>query len=338
MMNKREFVKQREPAWKRFEGLLAKLSRTSTKKVKSKEVKEFSRLFRELANDLAIVRSRRWGEDLDKFLNHLLARGYDAFYRAPPGVLQRGIEFLLGGFPRLLRANIWYFVTSCVLFFLPLGISWAVVQNDPTKATSVVPEAQLQMMKSMYKKRDNESEKDWALRSSEARSMMAGYYINHNTSIAFRAFAVGILLGVGTVYTLLFNGIMLGVISGYVCAEADPDRFLSFVIMHGAFELTAIAVAGAGGLMLGNTFLHPGQRTRWEALKVRGMEAIQIAIGAGVMLFIAALIEGFVSPSPVIPSGLKYLAGAILWILVALYFVLAGRDFRSNSGDAGDER
>ena len=124
MMNKREFVREREPAWNRFATLVTRFSGRSVRKVRSQEVAEFSRLFRELANDLAIVRSRGWGEDLATFLNQLVSRGYDNFYRAPPGALARGAEFLAAGFPRLIRENLWYFLTAAALFFGPLAITW----------------------------------------------------------------------------------------------------------------------------------------------------------------------------------------------------------------------
>jgi uncharacterized membrane protein SpoIIM required for sporulation len=129
---------------------------------------------------------------------------------------------------------------------------------------------------------------------------------------------------VGTVYTLLFNGIFIGAIFGHVIATGHSDRLLSFVVSHGSFELTAIAVAGGAGLMLGNALVHPGERTRLESLRVRGLEAIQIAGGAAAMLVVAAVIEGFWSPSA-IPSFVKYSVGGLLWVVVIVYLATAGR-------------
>jgi uncharacterized membrane protein SpoIIM required for sporulation len=152
---------------------------------------------------------------------------------------------------------------------------------------------------------------------------MFGFYINNNVGIALACFGRGILLGVGTVYTLLMNGIAIGAVVGYVCAAGHSDRFLSFAISHGSFELTAIAVAGGAGLMLGNALIHPGQRTRLESLRVRGLEAVQIAGGAAAMLAVAALIEGFWSPA-LIPNFVKYAVGGLLWVLVIVYLATAG--------------
>jgi uncharacterized membrane protein SpoIIM required for sporulation len=122
---------------------------------------------------------------------------------------------------------------------------------------------------------------------------------------------------------LLYNGIVIGAITGHVLAAGHSDRFLSFVVSHGSFELTAIAVAGGAGLMLGDALVHPGQRTRIESLRHCGFEAIQIAGGAAAMLIVAALIVGFWSPAP-IPKFAKYAGGGLLWVLVAVYLGTAG--------------
>jgi uncharacterized membrane protein SpoIIM required for sporulation len=152
----------------------------------------------------------------------------------------------------------------------------------------------------------------------------AGFYTQHNISIAFDCFGRGILLGVGTAYTLLYNGIAIGAIAGYLVGTNRHAKFLTFAISHGAFELVAIAIAGGAGLVLGHALLHPGRRSRLEALAERGREAIQLAAGAGGMLLIAAMIEAFWSPAD-IPDLLKVTVGILMWILVGVYLSLSGR-------------
>lgn len=366
-MNKREFLEQRKVAWKRFETLvdlfgsrvLKKGGRTNAgddrggKKPRESEISEFSRLFREIANDLATVRSRGWGEGVAAYLNDLLTRAHSVFYTAPPADRHLVVRYLMVGFPKLFRANFGYFLTAAALFFGPLALAWAVVQNDPTVASRVIPNEQLEMYKNMYAKKksapadkpadataekpdeaadpaadESESESDWDEGSGgsfgDQRSIMFGFYVRNNIGIAFRCFALGVMLGVGTVYTLLFNGIVIGSVAGYVCSQGGQERFLTFVFSHGSFELTAIAVAGGAGLMLGNAVIHPGNRTRREALPARALDAIQIALGAGVMLFIAALIEAYWSPSS-LPFVVKMTGGALMWLSVALYLGFAGR-------------
>lgn len=339
-MNKRQFLRQRRPAWKRFERLVERLERLSIRKLPAAEVSEFSTLFRELSNDLAIIRSRAWGQALVSYLNNLVVRGHSSFYSAPPGNAAYAVRFLTTEFPRLFRANFGYFLTAAILFFVPGAISWAVIQNNPSLASRIIPNEVLDQFDAMYASdsepsageaeegegtaADEEGDSIWQSGFAEERTAMAGFYVYNNVGIALACFARGVLLGVGTVYTLIFNGIFIGAIGGYILAQGHGERFLSFIISHGSFELTAIAVAGGAGLILGNALIHPGQRTRLESLRVRGLEAIQIAAGAAVMLGIAALIEAFWSPSGV-PALWKYIVGTFLWILVFLYLGLAGR-------------
>jgi uncharacterized membrane protein SpoIIM required for sporulation len=330
-MNKRQFLRQRRGAWRQFESLLTSLSGLSLQRMKAKQISVYSRLLRELSGDLATIRSRDWGQALVGYLNSLVARGHSAFYAAPPTDFSPIIRFLTAGFPKLFRQRIGYFLTAAALFFVPGGVAWAVIQLNPSLAPRLIDPAQMEQFDEMYSARDPHDEHDEEEESSpgwfqfgEERTAMAGFYVQHNVGIALQCFARGILFGVGTILTLLFNGIAIGAVGGYVVSQGHGDRFLSFVISHGSFELTAIAVSGGAGLMLGDALVHPGNRTRLEALRVQGLEAVQIAGGAAVMLIIAALIEGFWSPAP-IPAVFKYAVGALLWLIVILYLSLAGR-------------
>ncbi len=152
-------------------------------------------------------------------------------------------------------------------------------------------------------------------------------------------FALGITLGVGTVVTLLYNGIAIGAIFGYAHSEGYGPRLFSFAVSHGSFELVAIGVSGGAGLILANSLLHPGNRTRWESLVVRGLDAVQVAVGAGAMLAVAALLEAYWSPAP-IPDVFKYIVGAMLWLLVFAYIAFAGRghDVGQTNGTSASER
>ncbi|WP_417380314.1 stage II sporulation protein M [Gimesia sp.] len=338
-MNKHKFIQQRRPQWKKFELFLREASSRSLSKLPADKISTFSQLLREISHDLATIRSRGWGHELTSYLNDLVARGHNLFYSAPPTNFARFYRYLAADFPRLFRANIGYFLIACLLFFLPMGVSWCVVQNNPELASRVIPEEYLAQFDQMYGEGgglnsdiENTSESDADSEESEGtetgtfgdqRAAMAGFYINHNVGIALKCFALGVLLGIGTVYTLLFNGIFLGAVAGYIISQGNGDRFLSFVISHGSFELTAIAVAGGAGLILGNAIIHPGQRTRFQSLQVRGLEAVQIAGGAAAMLVMAAMIEAFWSPAD-FPDSVKYVVGSGLWLIVFLYLAFAG--------------
>ncbi len=315
-MNKQRFLRERREAWQRFETLLTRAEIPGRPRLAENEASEFSELFRATCYDLAQVRSRDWGSAVEQYLNDLVVRGHGAFYGSVPRKRGVTLRFLTATFPRLLRANHWFFWTSFALFIVPLVVSWVVVQMDPSLAHRVLPGTALYTMEEMYSMEVKEFDRQDAA--------MAGYYVQHNTSIAFQCFALGIFLGLGTIYVLLSNGIQLGTVAGYLIAKGHGERFLGFVVSHSSFELTAIVVSGAAGLVLAHAIIAPGNRTRLESLRERGMVAVKIALGAAAMLFVAAMIEGFWSASP-LPNMVKYVAAAFLWLVVIADLALAGR-------------
>lgn len=327
-MNKQSFLRDRRPAWERFESLLTRAEVPGKPKLAPDEVSEFSELFRALCYDLAQVRSRDWGSAIERYLNDLVVRGHGAFYGGTPMKRGRVTVFFTHIFPRLVRQNQAFFWVAAALFFVPMAASWAIVASDPSLAHRVLPGSVLYTMESMYEGNANEStdlaDADADSGFTRQDAAMAGFYVKHNTSIAFQCFALGFFLGLGTIYVLLSNGIQIGTIAGYVIAQGHGERFLSFVVSHSSFELTAIVVSGTAGLVLGHAILAPGNLSRVDSLRERGRVAVQLALGAAAMLFVAAMIEGFWSGQP-LPPMVKYIAASIFWLAVIAYLGFAGR-------------
>jgi uncharacterized membrane protein SpoIIM required for sporulation len=161
-------------------------------------------------------------------------------------------------------------------------------------------------------------------RSSDTDFQMFGFYIMNNISIGFRTFALGILAGVGTLFILIFNGIVIGGVAGHLTQQGFLETFWPFVCGHGAFELTAIVICGGAGLLLGRSVVAPGPQGRLESLKAAALEALQLVMGAALMLVVAAFIEAFWSSSSFAPN-VKYSVAALLWLSVILYLSLMGR-------------
>lgn len=326
-MTKNAFIQQRRASWRRFEALSSRARAAGTRKFSSQEISLYSRLLREVSRDLAIVRSHGWDPRLEQYLNELAATGYNNFYRSPSGTWRQILRFVTTDYPRKVRAYGVAILLGCALFFVPFIAAWSAVYAEPQRVERILGAEQTEQIDEMYgpesplgSPTDISAIPDYV----DERSGMFGFYIFNNIGIAFRTFALGLTFAVGTVYTLLSNGIQIGAIVGHVHASGNGERLFSFIVTHGSFELTAIGIAGGAGLILGNALLHPGQRTRWEALKVQGLDAIQIAGGAGLMLLAAAFLEAYWSPAPIAPIY-KYIVGVVAWVMVIAYLVFAGR-------------
>jgi uncharacterized membrane protein SpoIIM required for sporulation len=147
----------------------------------------------------------------------------------------------------------------------------------------------------------------------------------NNIGIAFQTFASGLLFGLGSLFFLLFNGLMIGAVAGHLTQIGYGETFWSFVIGHGAFELTAIALAGGAGLKLGWALLAPGRLPRSEALRLAAGRSVRLVGGVIVFLLLAAFIEAYWSSMTFAAPTVKYALGAGLWLLVLSYLLLAGR-------------
>ncbi len=326
-MTKNAFIQQRRASWRRFETLSARARSAGTGTFSSQDVSLYSRLLREISRDLATVRGHGWDPRLEHYLNELAATGYNNFYRAPAGTWWQIVHFVTVAYPRKVRAYGVAILLGCALFLVPFFAAWGSVFAEPSRVERILEAEQVEQLNQMYGPESPlEAPPDLSAVPNymDERSGMFGFYVFNNIGIAFRTFAFGLTFAVGTIYTLLSNGIQIGAVVGHVHASGNGERLFSFIVTHGSFELTAIGISGGAGLIIGNALLHPGQRTRWEALKVQGLDAIQIAGGAGLMLLAAAFLEAYWSPAPIAPIY-KYMMGVLAWLFVLAYLLFAGR-------------
>jgi len=146
----------------------------------------------------------------------------------------------------------------------------------------------------------------------------------NNIWVSFLAFALGIGFCVGTVYVLVFNGVNIGQMAGLFADAGELEKFFGLILPHGMLELTAIVIAGGTGLVLGWTIIAPGDRTRADALAEEGRRAVVVVMGLILVFLAAALIEGFVTGSP-LSTPIRVGIGVASWVAFVLYVLVYGR-------------
>lgn len=283
----------------------------------------FPKDYRRLCQHLAMAKSRRYAAGLISRLNGLVQQGYEALYGQSLNNRASIIEFLIYGFPAALRANSRFLWVAAIVFMLPYAAIMIACMVNDQMIYSVMDSGNVRMMESMY---DPSLGKLGRERQSDSDIQMFGFYIYNNIGIAFKCFATGVFLGIGSLFVLAFNGLSIGAVSGHLTALGYTETFYPFVIGHGSFELTAIVFSGAAGLMLGFSILAPGANTRKKALQNAAKDAIKIMYGVFVMLLIAAFIEAFWSSSSSLPNVVKYSVGACLWVFVYYYCFFFARN------------
>ena len=314
------FESRHKSEWERFSLALERLERGKD----TSQVAEFPKAYRRLCQHLALAQDRGYSSFLVDSLQQQVLRGHQQLYRHRSQLGANVLGFILAGFPRLVRAE-WRFVLAAALLFFGSLIGFGMlVYLSPELIYNLIPADQVREMQSMYdpaaghlgRSAERAASEDW---------VMFGYYIMHNIGIAFQTFASGLLLGVGSAFFLFYNGLIIGAVAGHLSEIGFGQTFWSFVIGHGAFELSAIALAGAAGLKLGWALIAPGRLTRIEALQIAARQSILLICGVMLFLLIAAFIEAYWSSRTGVSPQTKYLVGTGLWLGVAIYLLFAGR-------------
>lgn len=313
-MTPQEFTRRHEAEWIAFATMVQPGRQRQPRP-------DFPACYRRICAQLALARDRHYPPALVERLNLLALAGQQRLYEQQGGLWEDCLRFARGGFPALLRQHGTIFLAAAVIFYLPLLAMAVAVRLHPELIHTVLSPVQLHRFEEMYDPANH------ALRERGAGADLAmyGFYINNNIGIGFKTFASGILFGIGSLLLLLSNAIEMGAVAGHLTQIGYSRTFLSFVITHGAFELNAIVVCGMAGFMLGLALLRPGQQTRRDALVSRGRDAIRIVYGGAALFAVAAAFEGFWSANQSIPPEVKYGVGGVCWLLVLLYFALAGR-------------
>jgi uncharacterized membrane protein SpoIIM required for sporulation len=278
--------------------------------------------YRELCQHLALARDRQYSAELIERLSRLALSGHQRLYGAHGGSLAGLGSFLLHGFPRAVRGQLPFVLMATLLFVGPLLVLTGVLQRYPEFAYTVLDQETVEQFESMY---GDSARKLGRRRDADTDVAMFGFYIFNNIRIGFQTFAGGLVFGLGAVFYLLFNGLHIGTVTGYLIYAGLARNFFSFVVGHGAFELTAIVLCGAAGLRLGWGLIAPGRLRRADALRTAAQQAVPLVAGAALMLLVAAGIEAFWSPRSEIPPPVKYAVGGTLWAIVLAYFIVMGR-------------
>lgn len=315
-------VRRQRRDWDEYHALLERARGGGLDRLPEREVSRFAALYREVAADLARARTYGGSGELVYTLERSVGMGHNLLYRPARRSWRRLREWLAAGFPALVRLRWRPIVLASAVFYLPALLSFAAVRMDPPRARELVPA--VMMVRAEEAERKEAAGEGYVEVPEIFMPTMASELIANNVQVTFLTFAGGILAGLGTAATLVFNGVHLGSVAGLFANHGASLHLWTFVLPHGVIELTAICIAGGAGFWLASAILLPGRRTRREMLVVRGREAVSLLGGVVMLLVVAGVIEGFISPSE-LPRALKLSFAALFAALLVAYLALAGR-------------
>jgi uncharacterized membrane protein SpoIIM required for sporulation len=318
-MTERQFIRQRGAAWEAWDGWM---KGAAWDEPFGGTPSELPSRYRALCLDLSLARDRGYSAPLQEALHQRVLAAHQRIYGERPRRPLAWLAFFAVGFPALVRREWRFVLAAAILLFVPLLAQLAIVQRAPNAVYLVLDPQRVGEAEAMYAPgaahlgRPRQASTEWT---------MWGFYIANNVRIDFQCFAGGIAFGLGAVFFLLYNGLVIGALAGHLTRIGYIETFWGFVAGHSALELMGATLSGAAGLIIGVALIAPGRSSRAAALVARGGTAVQMLAGAATMTFLAAFVEAFWSPSRTVPLALKLTVGVVLWTLLVAYFMRAGR-------------
>lgn len=310
------WLEKRKPYWNQLETLLQQSTQKGLKSLSRADLQELSLLYRQTAADLATIREDRGSVHFANYVNQLLVRAHNTIYsgrKASPAAI---LSFFWFTFPLVFRQNLKHFLLAVSLFVAGGLVGAVLTYQNPDFKVKLLGPAMVETI---------DRHEMWTHSIVGIKPLASSAIMTNNMSVGFTTFALGITAGIGTLYMMAFNGLLIGVI-GMACWFSGMSLQLwSFVAPHGVLELPAIFIAGAAGFRMAQGLLFPGVLPRQESLTRAGFEAVQLVLGTIPILIIAGVIEAFVSPTG-LPVPLKFaMASALFVLLVAYLFVAPGK-------------
>lgn len=272
--------------------------------------------YRLLAHDLARVRVLLPDSRTREYLESAYARAHATLHRGawrPGSVL---LELFATELPAVVRWLRPYIVWSTVLFALTVLAGYALVHRYPELiALFASPDLIASVERGQL----------WTqgILNIVPSSVLSVQILANNIVVTLFAYCAGFLFGLGTLYILGLNGLMLGAVYAFVGLHGLRGPLLAFIVPHGCVELSVMCLAGAAGAAVGEALIRPGHASRIESFRVAALASGRLLLACAVLLAGAGLIEGFVSPDPRFPLWARITIGVGYWlVMVAL---LSGR-------------
>jgi uncharacterized membrane protein SpoIIM required for sporulation len=304
-----QWLKKRKAHWTRLETLLDIGARHGVHRLSHRELQELGLLYRQTAADLSTLREDSSGQHLARYLNQLLGRAHNTIYSGRKSSAIAIVRFFLESYPQVFRQTFAYTAVAFILFASSAVAGFLISTTRPEFMHQVLGP----QMTETIERREMWTHSIVALKPYASSAIMT-----NNMSVAFITFASGLMAGLGTIYLMMMNGLLLGII-GTACWLSGMSLSLwSFVAPHGVLELPAIFIAGGAGLLLARGLLFPGTLSRRDSLAVAGNQAVRLVVGTIPLLVVAGIVEGFLSPSH-LPVALKFTFAALMAALLAVY-------------------
>lgn len=331
-MDYRPFAAARRETYDAFEEGLAKLQR-ARHSVTREELEGLAFQYRQLLQDHALVRSRFPGTSLARRVERLVMAGTHALQRDRGDHLPGLFYFMSRAFPMAMRRVLPFIGVAAGLFALAGLFGFTLTVVEPGLGSAFLsPDAVENLARG-----ELWTDSIFAVTPSPVASAKIA---TNNLSVMLTAWGGGMLAGLGALWVVLLNGLMLGSVIAVVARYSMADPLLEFIAAHGPLEISLILVAAAAGARVGMAWVWAGEVPRADALRSSGRDALTVLLGCLPWIVILGFVEGFISPNPELPVHVKTAIGLMLegiFVLIAWNPILSLDSDSLDSDSLGSE-
>lgn len=307
-MREAAFVRQNKDKWLRFENLIQNNVRVSPD--------ELSMLYLELTDHLSYARTFYPGSNTLHYLNELSSRAHQKIYKSKKESRNKILQFFVSEFPREFYSHQKQLLIAFLVFSLFIIVGAFSAANESEFVRAIMGDAYVNMTLENIQNEDPMA----VYKQTNEMNMFLGITLN-NVRVAFLAFVFGVLLGVGTLYILMQNAIMLGSFQYFFYDQNLFWESARTIWIHGTIEISVIIVAGCAGLVMGNGILFPKTYTRLQSFTRSAKAGLKIIISTVPFFIIAGFLEGFVTRHTEMPDWLAIFIISSSLTLILFYYV-----------------
>ena len=303
-MKEVSFIRQNIEKWKSLERIVDEAA--------SHNPGELADAYTEITTDLSFSRSHYPESRITIYLNNLASALHNQLYKNKKEKYSRIITFWTQEIPDVMYQSHKELLYSFLIFIISTAIGVISAMNDDSFARLIVGNGYIDMTL-----RNIENGTPMAVYGTESELPMFLYLIFNNIKVSFIVFGLGIFTGFGTGYALFQNGVMLGAIQTLFFQYGVGFESMLAIWLHGTLEISAIIIAGAGGLALGNGWLFPGTYSRGYAFRQGAKRGLKIVAGLVPVFLTAGFIEGYLTRHTEYPTFIR-----LSVILISLAFII----------------
>jgi uncharacterized membrane protein SpoIIM required for sporulation len=306
-MREAVFLRQNEARWKQYE-------RTAT------DPDELAARFVALTDDLAYAQTFYPASPTTRYLNDLAAKQHQTIYKNKPEQTSRFREFWARELPLLVARHHTTLAWSLVLFTVFTLIGALSAAYDDTFVRVVLGDAYVNQTLENIDKGD-----PMAVYKGQSEAPMFLMITLNNIYVSLVAYALGATLGLGTVWALFRNGVMLGSFQYFFYQKGVLLPSVLTIWIHGTLEISAIVLAGGAGFVMARGLLFPGTYSRADAFRQAARDGLKLAIGLVPIFIVAGFLEGFVTRHTEMPIVLSLFIIGSSAAFIVWYFIIYPR-------------